>query len=446
MNVSELRQRIFDQMDYFPDLQQYRDSVVRRLNDRYQELNDSAHWIFLQKEREITLRPAIEGSATITIQVNTSNSRLVNATGFTAELEMEGQTLTNTDSGQTFTIVRVLSGSQFYINGSWDGAKSTAVSEFKITYQRFLLPEDCIEVLGYLDRDADRGKLLFIGRRREEYAYLDADNTGDPSTVVEDEHIIDDPPINTPTITISTTTNTSNLLVNGNKYEYMYTIYREGRESPPSLPVQITIPSTGNNSVLLSNLDDTGHFETAASATTVTSGMQKLIYRRDVTKDGKWILVGQTISTSTQFKDEELQPKTAFSYQNQTAFRYASSTEVLRWQDPGPRQYVRFWYTPDSTKNIHLRYHFRPKDLVADNDAPYIPRQYHIILVYLVLQDMFMQMQDTVQAQLFERRAEQVRIQMRRRYLARDDERKRFQRWDRPRRFKNVYGTPTIAP
>jgi hypothetical protein len=61
MNVSEIRQRIFDQMDYFPDLQQYRDSVVRRMNDRYQELCDSAHWLFLQKEREITLRKAVEG-------------------------------------------------------------------------------------------------------------------------------------------------------------------------------------------------------------------------------------------------------------------------------------------------------------------------------------------------------------------------------------------------
>jgi hypothetical protein len=118
----------------------------------------------------------------------------------------------------------------------------------------------------------------------------------------------------------------------------------------------------------------------------------------------------------------------------------------LRWTDPGPRQYVRFWYTPDADKVIHLRYHYRPKDLVADNDAPEMPRQYHNLLVYITLQDMFLQMQDVTQSQLFERRAEQVKMQMRRRYLARDDERKRFQRWDRPRRFKNVYGTPTIEP
>ena len=59
MNVSEIRQRIFDQMDYFPDLQQYRDSVVRRINERYQEICDSAHWLFLQKEFSLQLRKDI---------------------------------------------------------------------------------------------------------------------------------------------------------------------------------------------------------------------------------------------------------------------------------------------------------------------------------------------------------------------------------------------------
>ena len=172
--------------------------------------------------------------------------------------------------------------------------------------------------------------------------------------------------------------------------------------------------------------------------------MDKLIYRRDVTNDGKWMLVGTVDSKVTYFVDQELMPKSAFQTFYNVPTRYSNSTDVLRWTDPGPRQYVRFWYTPAADKVIHLRYHYRPKDLVADNDAPELPRQYHNLLVYITLQDMFLQMQDVTQSQLFERRSEQVKMQMRRRYLARDDEKKRFQRWDRPRRFKNVYGTPTI--
>ena len=435
MNVSEIRQRIFDQMDYFPDLQQYRDSVVRRMNDRYQELCDSAHWLFLQKERQITLRKGITGDSTDTstsITVASSNLRLV-TTGFTTSLEMEGQTLTNTTTSKEFTIVRVSGANTLYLNDDWNGTAGSAVYNHKITFQRFALPEDCIEVLGYTDRDDDRGKLNFIGRQTEEYAYLDVDNSGEPSTVIEDEHIIDDPPINKPIASLITATviNPTTLL-NSTEYEYKYTIYREGRESPSSLPVSITGPATGFYNIKLTNLDDTGFYDTVTSTTTLDSGMDKLIYRRDKTNDGKWILVGSIDSTTNQFIDDELQPRSAIPYQNNSSFSFSNSTDVLRFVDPGPRQYVRFWYTPSEDRNIHLRYHYRPKDLVADNDAPILPRQYHMLLVYMTLQDMFLQM----------RRAEQTKVQMRRRYLARDVEKKRFGRWDRPRGSRSR-GTPS---
>ena len=450
MNVSEIRQRIFDQMDYFPDLQQYRDSVVRRMNDRYQELCDSAHWLFMQKEREITVRAAVEGSSDDSIGIKvtaSSNPRKVTTTSaFTCTLEMEGQTLTNTTTEKEFTIVRVEDSNNFFINDDWDGTSDgSTVYNWKVTFQKFMLPEDCIEVLGYMDRDADRGKLLFIGRRREEFAYLDADNSGDSGVVIEDEHIIDDPPVNVPTANAQTATViTNNLLTNGVTYEYKYTIYREGRESPPSLPVQVTVPSTGSNEVALDNMDDTGFYTSATATSTTDSGMYKLVYRRDVTNDGKWMLVGSVASNNTSLVDDELHPKSTFVFQNSASYRYSSSTEVLRWADPGPRQNVRFWYTPGADKVYHLRYHYRPKDLVADNDVPEMPRQYHNLLVYITLQDMFLQMQDLTQSQVFERRAEQVKIQLRRRFLTRDDQNLRFKRFDRPRGGRGI-GTPSVV-
>jgi hypothetical protein len=85
MNLAELRQRVFDQMDFNPDLQQYRDSVVRRLNDHYLRISDSAHWLFLQKETKIALKKEIEGvAATTTITVSAANTREITLTGFTA--------------------------------------------------------------------------------------------------------------------------------------------------------------------------------------------------------------------------------------------------------------------------------------------------------------------------------------------------------------------------
>ena len=428
MNVAEIRQRIFDQMDYFPDLQQYRDSVVRRLNDRYQELCDSAHWLYLQKERQITLQKSVVGDSTTTITIATSNLRQI-TTSFTATLEMEGQILTNTADGTAFVIVRVKSSNTIHIDKDWDGSTGSALSTFKIEFQRFALPDDCVEVLSFTDREADRGKLLFVSRRREEYAYLDADNTGDPTAVIEDEHIVDEPPVSAPVATTSSFTTPPLTSLPVGTYEYKYTIYREGRESPPSLSVTHvhTLPSGATGGVVnLSGIDNTGFLSVAGGSTFLDSGMDKLIYRRDVTNDGKWMLIGTVPSNSTTFTDDRLFPNAAFQYLNQSTFRYSNSTNVIRWTDSGPVQYVRFWYTPSENKSIHLRYHYRPKDLVADNDAPVIPRQYHIILVYMTLQDMFLQMQDTVQSQLFERRAQQLLMH----------------RFDRPRRLRNVYGAP----
>ena len=139
MNVSEIRQRIFDQMDYFPDLQQYRDSVVRRMNDRYQELCDSAHWLFLQKEREITIRKEVTGDAdnSVFLKVTESlNPRKVNTSNaFTCSLQMEGQILTNTTTSKEFKILRVTSDNEFFIDDDWDGtADGSDVSNFKVTF------------------------------------------------------------------------------------------------------------------------------------------------------------------------------------------------------------------------------------------------------------------------------------------------------------------------
>jgi len=451
MNVAEIRQRIFDQMDYFPDLQQYRDSVVRRINERYQEICDSAHWLFLQKEMNLQLRAdIIATTATFNISTNnvilnvdgTNKRKVSNASGGDLNFTREMQGMLLIIGTDEYRIVGVQNASTFFVeplDGAPELTASASHKDFTIRFDRYRLPQDTIEVLGFSDRDDDRGRLLYIDRKREEFAYLDRDNKGEPSTVVDDDFVLDEPPINTPTAV----SGTGGDLVSGNTYEYKYTIWREGRESPASLKVQITLGAS-DNSVTISNIDNTGWFD--SYPTQRDSGAVKLLYRRDVTLDTKWILIDALTSLEVSKTDSAVQPNIAFGgYPANDSFQYLSQNEVLRWPDEGPAQYVRFWYRPDTDRNIAIRYHFRPKDLIADNDSPQWPRQYHMLIVHLVLQDMFLQMQDTVQAQLFERRANIVLDQMRRRYLARDDIRKRFMSFTRPRRFRNIYGPPSIT-
>jgi hypothetical protein len=450
MNVQEIRQRIFDQMDYFPDLQQYRDSVVRRINDRYQEINDKAHWLFLQKETEIYLKKKVSGGTSIAVYPISTNLRRLRCVGFIPTIEMEGQILTDgTAAKQEFKILRVLEDSsnvydlhvepigQGMATGYDSGFTSGSPDRgFTIEFQRYKLPLDCIEVLGIVDRADDRGVIQTVSRKREEIAYLDRDNEGEPSVSIDDEFFVDSPPISDLALVSSNRVNGD--LVVGNKYSYKYTLYREGRESPSSNEVQVTI-STGHNAVDVSKLDDTRWRDTSGNAK--DSGIQKFIYRRDVTNDGPWLLVKIAESQDLTYYDLYTEPLLIGNYEVNNYY-FSSNEDFIKYNEPGPYQYMRFWYVPDTDRTFVIRYHRRPRDLQADNDSPEWPRHYHQLLVYLTLEDMFLQLSEVGQSQLYAKRGEEMLVQMKRRFLARDNVRKKFARWDRPRRFRNVYGIP----
>ena len=453
MNLAEIRQRVFDQMDFDPDLQQYRDSVVRRLNDHYFRISDSAHWLFQQKESTIQLRKDIDGSATLKITNNPSannNFRYFFATGgmiFTSE--MEGQTLIDTTNNIEHTIVRVYSSTQLYIKDNWTGPTG-ATSAFKIRFDRLKLPADCIEVLGYVDRADDRGRLLQIERKREEYAYLDRDNSGDAYVIIEDDAFFGLTPINKPVLTLGSSPGggTSDLLDN-TEYEYFYTIKAEGREGPPSQKVSIT---TGTSSqITISNIEKTQWWTAAGKTLTYhNSGISKFVYRRDKTNNGPIELIEILNASETSHTDDQLfygvvgldaELGTGANFQ----VTLSSPADRIIYNESGPRQYIRVHYTPSADKVLNIRYHYRPQKLIADHDSPKWPPQYHHLLVYAVLEDMFLQMQATDQAQVFRLRAEELLVQMRRRYLSRDEDRKRFQRFDTIKKYRNNFGPATTT-
>lgn len=452
MNLAEIRQRVFDQMDFDPDLQQYRDSVVRRLNDHYFRISDSAHWLFQQKESTIQLRKDIDGSATVQITNNplgNSNYRHFHSSGGIFTAEMEGQTLIDTTNNTEHTIVRVYSGSYLFIKDNWAGPTG-ATSAFKIRFDRLKLPADCIEVLGYVDRADDRGRLLQIERKREEYAYLDRDNSGDAYVIIEDDSFFGLTPINKPVLTLGSSAGggTADLLDN-TEYEYFYTLKAEGREGPASQKVSLT---TGTSSkITISNVDKTQYWtESGKTLSYFDSGITKLLYRRDKTNNSPAELIAILTESETTHEDDQLfyglvgidaELGTGATFQ----VTLSSPADRIIYNESGPRQHIRVHYTPSVDKLLNIRYHYRPQKLIADHDSPKWPAQYHHLLVYAVLEDMFLQMQATDQAQVFRLRAEELLVQMRRRYLSRDEDRKRFQRFDTIKKYRVNYGPATTT-
>lgn len=454
MNLKEMKQRIYDKLDYKPNSSNYEESIRREINDQYQELCASASWGFLLTHTAFQIRKKVSGSQSQSISIIIddvtflANIRKIKCVGFTPTLEMEGQTLTSISGNRSYKIVRVLLNTLF-IDDNWDtlgGAadNSTNIYDWYITFDRFSLPPDCRTPQVFLSESDDWGEIPFISRGKADWRYLDKDSTGTPMVVIDDQFLYDAAPIQ-PLTAVATTggSSTPNGFSYGQKVEYCYTIYREGRESPPCVPVTVTMPTSGNYTIDLSNIDNTGFWKSTAGSK-IDSGMQKLIYRRDITNNGRWTLIGSKESTFTTFQDTDFEPQGFFTRYNNASFRFSNTTEQIPLEWSAARQNVSFWFIPDEDKEITFRYYRRPIPLVSDTDTPIIPPEYHQILVDLTISELADRNDDEMKSMKFLQRATNSINAMRRNYLKRDAQDIRMGRWDKsPRSNRRIYGDPT---
>lgn len=431
--LGDLVQRCYDQLDHNPTLRAYRDRVVHALVGHYQRVSAGDPWRFLQTETTLQTYATVSGSAsaTISIGIGASNRRNVTGVGTAFGEHYEGHLFRGPD-GNDYTIGNVENATSLYLSDPYDTTVAvTNSASWSIRFDRYATPADCEEVLGLTDRANDRGRLVYWDRRKEELDYLDRDTTGDPLIVIEDDWRRLRPPDSAPVVAGSTGGGTSNL-VGGNVYDYCYTFIYEGMESPPS-PVATVTLGGANDQVSVSALEDT-RWQDTVSFQNLTTRKRKALYRRDVTNNGRWLRVALLADSATTFTDNHLLPDIAEDFDH-----------AIELEDQNPRGSIRLWYTPDTDSSLELRYLRRPRQLYSNADEPEWPPAYHEILVYLTMFDLFSQVGEIGQAQLWERRAEGRLKDMRSRYLVAPDRHHVRRPWTRTimrSRFYN-YGTPT---
>ena len=360
----------------------------------------------------------------------------------------------------------------------------TITTEWKIEFRRFALPKDCAEVLSFMDRGAsvpahsvvdgvktttkktspDKGRLVFIDSKKEEYLFLDRDSSGDPIVAVEDEWMHLEAPSVAPRLAIDD--DIAGGFQTGAKYQYCYTFLYAGGESPPSPIAEIT--GSASKAIKVYGLEDTS----SSYGKDGETGRIKRLYRRRVgdkdtpgasshTSNGPWLHVddltevggtGQRVSTeygkhyegTDVVEDSEVRyfwdqgnTKGEFYSDGSPLFRPARTGapqsqdviskftyhggdkyKLIRLDEYGPRQWIRVYRPPSDDMKIQVRYLAKPKRMVSDNDYPNWPPQYHHLLVYLSLSDICMQHGMTTQSQLYERKAQQLLDRMRQKYLS----------------------------
>jgi hypothetical protein len=388
MNLREIIQECNTILDYNPDLASYRAQAARSVNRAYLETSGQYPWLFLRKTVTKDLYATVEGSTSATVDNDPSNTRKIVGTGTSFHVGMNGHVMRIGTS--EYEIVRVVDSTNLYIDGSYSGSST---SDWEIRFDAYDLPNDVGEVLGFTDRENDRGPLTFVDAYKEEQIYLDSDESGTPKFVIEQPPEFTIAPNFGPRAAVSS----GGSLTADHVYEYFYTIVEKGRESAPSKVVTGTTTS-GNKTITISSMQS---LDTSGGLYT---GRQRRLYRRDQTENGRFLRI-ETATTGTSYTD--------------TGSFTENDYDADYWDEAGMAQRIRFWHRPSADQEIEIRYQSIPKRLQADSDQPCWPRQYHHLIVYLAIQDLAVQHGANSIAEIYKSKAKDMLSRMQSRWLSR---------------------------
>ena len=476
MNLKDMITEINSALDYNPDLKQYDDNVARVINRHYLQVSSQYQWLFMQKRHVFILRKDI--TPTAVDRLTADGSRVVTLATTTGlgilnlPSDIVGQTLVIDNI--EYLITAQHTAREFVVD---QPVPSGTYPSWTIKYMTYPMPRDSVEILGVMDRGIvqnetlsfstdsttstltgpNRGRFVFLDARKEEYLQLDRQDTGHSFVSVEEMHSSLRPPDYPMALEVRESTSGLSAL-RGATYEYCYTFLFAGKESPPSAVSKIEISEEpGDYEVNLSRIMDTS----ARNLTPSNTGRVKKIYRRVSVKPdsgsldhidlrngmGPWRHIATLSEDITRFVDD-FDELTTSTVMTEGVFRDKATVDgdlfrLDHLNEIGPRQFLRFWYTPDDNYPIEARYHRRPLRLVNDADSPEWPVQYHHYLVYASLKDICMQHGMLQNSQLYDQRATQLLERMKSKYLSRTDRMHIRRGFDRAMADRERFGIPS---
>ena len=425
MILRDMIEEVNSLIDHNPNITTHTNHIVRTINRHYEFVCSQAPYRFLQGRNTVTVLADVAGTAANTVTV-VQNNNTVTATGATVfDRAYEGMAFKGPDDVE-IPITGVNNAlTEMYLETNYAAASAAGTASWSVTMDKVFFPKDMVDFLGITTRSefANSGpdrRLTYMDPRKEEEFLFDWTTSGDITYILDREGSQVD--VQDLVIALSLTSTSSNLVV-GQTFEYCVTLEYSGMESPPTKPIQITT-TTGNATVRITFANPPG---------THSIRHRKNIYRRNVTNNTPW----ERIAT-----EDSVGSAAAATTTHDDSGKRGDPSLPLYYQTPRP--VMKLHNKPSTDTDIEIRYMKRPPRLTGDTDAPLMPPQYHMILVYLTLGDLYTQYGMGNLARLYESRAEEKIVDMRRRYLDRAD------RYYRKQAFAGVgindgyrYGTPT---
>jgi len=190
VNLTELRNKVKSITDYSPELTVYNEQLDILINDAYNALWTEKRWKFAQKTIYMDIWPDIvplqPSGSTINASVS-NNRRRVTFSGpvramETYPYEWEGQVIQI--QGRDYFIDAVISGTEIRLREPFRGTTNVDDETWKIKHRFYDLPADAVEILGLTHKDTPAvgkippyGAVRGITARREEDLNLREDFT-----------------------------------------------------------------------------------------------------------------------------------------------------------------------------------------------------------------------------------------------------------------------------
>lgn len=465
MNLNELRNRVKTITDYSPELAVYNEQLDLLLNDAYYALWTERRWTFTTKTTFLDIWPDIVptqiGSGTVVLAGVTNNTRKITFSAPVHALDIpyiwEGQIFT-VDS-RDYTIIKVVSPQEIHIDQPYRGTTSLTNGTWKIKHRFYGPPKDAIELLYLGHRDTPAvgklppyGKITGLLPRRDEDYGLREDLTAFYSECYIPVGTANIPPAETLGLTVGA--NDSGLFGSGFSYEICWAFESAGGKlGPLSEPKIIKTLSTLQDptSIVVSfkTWDDIpvkAPAFTAGVDQTINpfEGLRKRIFFnqnfnrttgarlgglpvwRDVTWGTDATVPGMpglnTVDDPVRVSDEvDFYAILSDAQFNPGNKRYEDWDGLHMRFRPYPRpigsdfQYP--WLAGFTTlesatdasaerqfRQWEVRYYRKPGMLALQTDQPEMPHEFHNLIVYKALADIFSKHDNTAQANTYQRK------------------------------------------
>ena len=449
MNLKTIREKIKNVSDYSPEVLAYDNQMDSIINDAYYSIWTERRWEFAQKLAFLNVYPDVTSARTGGITVSTSDGQRI----VTFSAAVHALHPTNFHiwignifevAGREYTIRKVISETQITLEEPVRHVAATATianqTDWKLKSRFYCMPHDMVEVFNLAHRDApvpgntgpNQGKAAGLSRRREEDLNLREDRTSDFA-----EAYVTVPPIVIPsgekltlsTVSVGGSATDAGSFAGGRYYELCWANIAGGRMGPLSEPATIQTPVGANYHRIVASFFtwDDQVYQARALATAVigaprpNEGFQKILYYnanfdpttgarrglpkwREVTdfdrsatknKEDDPIIAADTAATANIAHPECLQVGSIAYTENDGVYQRVRPFPRIDDQDFSyPEAYDTYPGTQvlrleEKFRQMELRYFFKPPKLTNRTDTPEMPFEFHQLIVFKALEDIF---------------------------------------------------------